>query len=334
MSVFKWCNIIVLFSLLVISCNKIEETKENEHQPSSTYFVMENGDSIICTFEKYMSLQPIAQAQGGACYGDYFIQGYKTNEFITIYNLKDKLCLATLSIPAPPPSSMIHANTLNFGRQKYDENDYFPLLYVSSGYVTNNVSYIYVYRLLMDSEKDTDFSISLVQTISLTGFDSWTEGIIDAENSFLWVKYEKTGVYGYARYELPTTSTTEVVINYEDYLQNFILNKKPVDSSNQGHLFVNNRILLVSGIPKKEPIVAFISINTLTEQHELILDLSKVGLHNNNVDNYFEPESLIFYDGQLMICYRKAIYILKIQKVKNGVPMIFIYSNVINNNNR
>jgi hypothetical protein len=322
MGAYKWCNIIVLFSLLVISCNKIEETEETERQSDSNYIVMENGDSLFCTIHKYMSLQPVAQGQGGACYGDYFIQGYNKNEFITIYDLKEKKYLETLSIPEPSPSSKIHANTLNFGGQKYDEKDYFPLLYVSSGYKINNSFYIYVYRLKKDSKEEKGFSISLVQTISLSGFDgTWTEGVIDEENNFLWVvRYTGTGtgIVGYAKFNLPSIFDSEVEISYKDHIQEFILANEP-KSNKQGHLLKNNRMLLVAGIPKEGQMLSFISINTQTEQRELNLDLREVGLHNYDVDNYFEPENLFFYNNQLMIGYRKVIYILDIQIVKNGV---------------
>ena len=309
-----WNYLIVLLAMLFVSCDKIEAEGP---QYGSSYVIQENGDSLFCTFQEYMSLQPVAKVQGGACYGDYFIQGYETNEFITIYNLKTKSYVTTLYIPAPPPNSNTHSNTLNFGVQKYDENDDFPLLYISSGYQTNNISYIYVYRIFKNSKEDSDFSVSLVQTISLCGFNSWTEGIIDAENNYLWVKYEPKGFYGYAKYALPSIESSQVLINYEDYLQDFKLERQPNGSSNQGHLLIDNRILLVSGGPTQE--MAFISIDTLMKQYELILDLRKVGLHNNDIDWYFEPESLIFYNNQLMICYRYVIYLLNIQRVKNGV---------------
>ena len=309
---------IILFLLLVImvSCDKEDDS---HYQQDSSYIVLENGDSLYCTFHEYMSLQPVAQGQGGACYGDYFIQGYNKNEFITIYNLKEKRNITTISIPAPPPNSKTHTNTINFGGQRYDEKDYFPLLYISSGYSINGISYIYVYRIVGGGEKDDDFSISLVQTISLKNFGSWTEGIIDAENGYLWIKHSIDGMSGYAKYDLPDIMKNKVTVQKEEYLQNFNLDPTPVNSGNQGHLFADGRILLVSGIPSEGQSLAFILINSLKEKYELILDLSEVGLHNYNVDNYFEPENLFFYNNQLMIGYRNVIYILNIQKVKNGV---------------
>lgn len=316
-----WTYLIVLLAFLFISCDKEDDS---HYQHDSSYIVLANGDSLSCSFQEYMSLQPVAQGQGGACYGDYFIQGYNKNEFITIYDLKEKKYLETLSIPEPSPSSKIHANTLNFGGQKYDEKDYFPLLYVSSGYKINNSFYIYVYRLKKDSKEEKGFSISLVQTISLSGFDgTWTEGVIDEENNFLWVvRYTGTGIVGYAKFNLPSIFDSEVEISYKDHIQEFILANEP-KSNKQGHLLKNNRMLLVAGIPKKGQMLSFISINTQTEQRELNLDLREVGLHNYDVDNYFEPENLFFYNNQLMIGYRNVIYILNIQKVKNGLKTDF-----------
>jgi hypothetical protein len=309
---------IILFLLFVlfVSCDKEDDS---HYQDDSSYIVLASGDSLYCSFQKYMSLQPVAQGQGGACYEDYFIQGYNTNEFITIYNLKEKRNITTLSIPSPPPNSKIHANTINFGGQRYDEKDYFPLLYISSGYSINGISYVYVYRIEGGGQRDDDLSVSLVQTISLKNFGSWTEGIIDAENGYLWIKYSTGGQLGFAKYDKPDIVKSEVTVQYEDYLQNFNLEPIPVNSSNQGHLFADGRILLVSGIPSEGQSLAFILINSLKEKYELILDLSEVGLHNYNVDNYFEPENLFFYNNQLMIGYRNVIYILNIQKVKNGV---------------
>ena len=57
--------LIALFPFLIISCDKIEAEAP---QYGSSYVIQENGDSLFCTFQEYMSLQPVAVAQGGACY--------------------------------------------------------------------------------------------------------------------------------------------------------------------------------------------------------------------------------------------------------------------------
>ena len=85
-----------------------------------------------------------------------------------------------------------HVNTMNFGRQRFHKNDFFPLLYVSSGYSKQKVSFVYVYRIIRTLIDDKErFSACLVQTISLRGFNSWTEGIIDGNNDAIWIKSAK-----------------------------------------------------------------------------------------------------------------------------------------------
>lgn len=276
-------------------------------------------DTVVCSYEKYMDLKPVVySAQGSACYGDYLVQGYNYNSCVTIYNIKEKSCLGTIDIPAPAPSSKTHSNTLNFGGQRYDSNDYFPLLYVSSGYQTKGVSHIYVYRLLKEERKGTDiFSISLVQTIFLH-FNTWTEGIVDMASNNLWIKYAPNNSNGYACYKMPNVFDGDVDIYYEDYIKDFRLDRTPVGSRNQGHLFVDGKILFVTGVPSSGEEIAFISIDTEKKERDLIIDLAEVGLvnPNNPKDNTFEPEGVIIYNDQLMICYRKAIYAFNIERKK------------------
>jgi len=101
--------------------------------------------SFICTYEKYMDLEPDGNrsAQATACYGDYLVQGYNYNGYITVYDLKGKKKLSKIIIPAPTPSSRTHVNTMNFGNQRFHEDDYFPLLYISSGYPTDGLYYLF-----------------------------------------------------------------------------------------------------------------------------------------------------------------------------------------------
>lgn len=279
-----------------------------------------DSDTIICTSEKFMSLKPVGKhgAQGSACYEEYFIQGYNYNDCLTIYNLKEKKCLGTIDIPAPIPSSKTHSNTLNFGCQRYDNNDFFPLLYVSSGYPSSGASHIYVYRLMKEEQDGNElFSVSLVQTISIL-FGNWTEGILDTSSDHLWIKTEPTDYYNYVCFKTPSVHDGDVDIYYEDNMKSFLLDRSPIGSRNQGHLYKDGKILLVTGIPSAGDDIALISIDTEKGEREYIIDLAEVGLinPNNPKDNTFEPEGVIIYNGQLMICYRKAIYTFNIERKK------------------
>lgn len=267
--------------------------------------------------EKYMDLSYPSgySAQGSACYGNYFFQGYAGNKIITVYDLKNKTCIGSYDTKGPY-NSRIHANTLNFGNQRYDPDDDFPVLYVSSGYTINGYSQIYAYRI---QKQVSDFSFSLVQTITLKGCGSWTEGILDNENDYLWIKYEKNGSagpFGYAKFNVPDISSGDVTIDFNSYIDDFSLSAEPYPSSNQGHIFHDNKILLVSGVPATNEKLAYISIITESHERECIIDLAENGLVNKNApkDNAYEPEGCIFYDDNFMICYRKFIYTFQIDE--------------------
>lgn len=288
--------------------SKIEEnnTAEDDENTTSLYKV-----------EKYMNLSCPSgfSAQGSANSGNYLFQGYAGNKIFTVYDLRNKTCIGSYDTKGPY-NARIHANTLNFGSQRYVPDDEFPVLYVSSGYTINGNSQIYAYRIQRQGD---DFYFNLVQTVTLKGFGSWTEGILDNENNYLWIKYEKNGSggpYGYAKFNVPDISIGDVIIEYDNYLDDFLLPAEPYPSSNQGHVFHDNRIILVSGVPAKNEKLAYISINTESHERETIIDLAENGLVNKNAkkDNAYEPEGCIFFDDVFMICYRNFIYTFQIDE--------------------
>ena len=285
---------ILSLTLMLSSCNK-------EFEDETVYT-----SNVKYSANSYMSLQPEpGNVQGATCYEDIFVQGYDSNKYITLYNLKDKKIIGTINIPASQTHSTIHSNTLNFGTQKYDSNDYFPILYISSGYQIKGSTKLFAYRIQCEDITDINsYSINLVQTISLNDFGTWTEGILDNENNYLWIKYEKNGTngaYGYAKYEVPDIHNKEVTINFTDNLDDFSLNLQPSGSSNQCHLFYHDRIVLISGVPSKNQSLAFIVVNTITHEEELLVNLRKAGLKG-------EPEGLIRYNGTFMIGYTNTLY--------------------------
>ena len=120
----------------------------------------------------------------------------------------------------------------------------------------------------------------------------------------LWIKYEPngpSGEYRYASFPMPNLENGDVTITKEDALTDFSLGIQPFTSSNQGHLYHEDKILLVSGTSYKTQKIAFIIINILTHTRELVIDLAEIGLTS-------EPENVFFYKDQLMIGYRGAVY--------------------------
>lgn len=270
---------------------------------------------VICSYKKYMDISPTyGTGQGGACYDNFFFQGYSNNATIGVFDLEKKESLGKIDIPAPVASSKIHVNTMNFGSQRYEKDDFFPLLYVSSGYPKDingkSLSFIYVYRITKSTniKGEEEFGITLIQTISLKGFGYWTEGILDNDHNILWLKYEPGGEYKYASFHVPKYNVGDVEISLEEHIVDFSIGKQPFSSSNQGHLYYNDRIMLVSGTNPYTQKLAFIVINTITQSRELVIDLAEIGLRS-------EPENIFFFRNQLMIGYRNDIYEFNIKYV-------------------
>lgn len=291
------------------STNNDSLNNPSNNNSSNTVVVVK--DTIKLSYERYMGLTPsYGIGQGAACYGKYLFQGYSNNAALGVYDLEKKYSICKLDIPGPEPSGSTHANTVNFGKERLSPDDYFPLLYISSGYTKKinglPCSFIYVYRISKyDNSDDTEgFHIEFVQTITLKGFGSWTEGIVDNDYSTLWIKYEPNGTngeYRYASFPMPKLEDGDVTILKEEAIIDFSLGIQPFISSNQGHICHENKILLVSGTSYTTQKIAFIIINTLSRTRELVIDLAEIGLTS-------EPENVFYYNNQLMIGYRGAVY--------------------------
>ena len=298
----NYISIILTLTLLSLITGACNSQSDDESEDAGFYT-----KGVRFSAKEYMTLTPSSELgpQGASCYGDYFVQAYSNNKYLTVYNLKTKTKIGDIIVSAPAASSKIHCNTINFGSQRFAADDEFPVLYVNSGYTYNGSQKLFVYRITAnDGSSEYAYTARLIQTISLVGFGSWTEGIIDNENNYLWVKYENggaNGLYGYAKFELPDIHTGDISIHYSEQLDDFKLAFVPTNSSNQCHLFYHDRIILVSGGRDNTQPVAFIAVNTLSQEEELILNLKKAGLKG-------EPEGLIRYGNQFMISYSNKLY--------------------------
>ena len=315
--------LLVLFSFvflpLFISCSYGEETEDERiievertitdtttkktDTNDSTKKVIVIKDTVKLSYERYMRLQcTVASAQGAACYGKYLIQCFAGNTAIEVFDLDEKEYVAKIN--SPYPGKRTHANTVFFSNQKVSPDDYFPLLYICSGYSTNvnkkPCSFIHAYRIIKYTNADGSegWDAQYVYTITLSGFSSWTEGVIDNDKNLLWIK--DNGCF-YSSFKMPNYEAGNVTIYRDDAITSFSVDPQPFTSSPQGHLFHDNKILLVSGTSPSVEKLAFIVINIKTQTRELVIDLLEIGLRN-------EPENLFIYKDQLMIGYRGSIY--------------------------
>lgn len=235
--------------------------------------------------------------QGGACFGDYLFMFKENNGTCWIYNLRTSTLLQTISIPSEERGfvSNCHCNTVNFGTEYYDANDPFPLVYVSTGYAADGYSGALVYRIVATTENDaTTYSLSLVQTLKIPG-TSWSEFIV-GEDGDCYIKYD----IHYYRMAMPSLSDGDVTFDFENALSVCRLTPQPSwynGSRNQGHLYHNGKIYLLSGVPTSEASL-FIAIDIATGRREVEIDLyNTLGLTS-------EPEALFIWNGHFCIAFR------------------------------
>ena len=297
--------VLLFFFIPLLSCSSQDEYVEN-------YVIIndiEKKDTVFFSYDHFMNLSPSASSpQGAACYGDYFIQGFAGNSVIDIYDLKKKEKIAKINNPYRGNNT--HANSICFGNKKYDSEDFFPLLYICSGYTSKieNVpcSLIYIYRIIKkDTENgDEDFSMEYINKIILKDMGTWTEGVIDNDNDVLWIKYEPNGTsgeYRYASFPVPNFEEEDVTLTLYHALTDFSIGVQPFYSSNQGHLYYKDRILLVSGTSPTLQKLAFISINTKSLSREFVVDIAKLGFRE-------EPESICCYGDDIMVGSATSLY--------------------------
>ncbi len=236
--------------------------------------------------------------QGGACYGDYLFMFTANNSTCWIYNLATGTLLQTYTIPSEERGfvSNCHCNTVNFGTEKYDSNDPFPLIYVSTGYPSGGYTGALVYRIVATTESDvTTYSLTLVQTLKIP--NAWSEFIVGSDGD-CFIKAD-SGV-GYYRMAMPTLSQGDYTFNFDNALNFYKFTDQPSwynGSRNQGHLYHNGKIYLLSGVPTSEASL-FISLNLATGTRDVEIDLyNTLGLHS-------EPEALFIWNGHFCIAFR------------------------------
>lgn len=104
---------------------------------------------------------------GAACYGNRVFQFVDGNANVYVYNAENGNLVDTVMMPNP--SVQYHNNCVSFGWEKYDPNDYFPIIYASQEHSSQNT--ILAYRI---TENNNVFSLELIQTITMpTNSSTW-----------------------------------------------------------------------------------------------------------------------------------------------------------------
>lgn len=247
----------------------------------------------IMTFQNNLYPHP----QGGDCWGDFFFQFTNNNESVRVYNLAEQKLIQEFKLKNEDRGfvSNCHCNSVCFGPYFYDDNDEFPLLYVSTGYSCDGYSGALVYRI---TKSDELFAISLVQTLRFPALEvSWTE-FIPIEGA-CFVCYSDL-VY---KMNMPSVHDGNVIIDgSKGAIELFRFPSRPKEmrgSSNQGRMYHNGKILFPSGIPPGEQSVLVV-LDMKTRTYEHVFSLPELGLH-------YEAESIFIWRDHLCVAFLDQI---------------------------
>lgn len=139
------------------------------------------------SLEEYFSLQNISGVgQGAAVYGDYLFQATSSST-IWVYNMLTQQYVTTIKV-----GRCSHNDTLSFGLDKIEENDVFPILYLSGGdFKTSGKAEIYTYRIQHSLDNGNEsFSAQLIQVITIpdvTKTGDFPDVVVDNNDGSMWL---------------------------------------------------------------------------------------------------------------------------------------------------
>lgn len=244
-------------------------------------------DDIGIKISKYMNqASGGGSVQGADCYGDYLFQFQDHNEAVFIYNLAHKSFVKKVDLE---PNSSNHCNQVSFSTIFYDENDNFPLLYVS-GARSAGYNQIQVYRIMGEDE---NIEIEQIQEIVLPkrneeNYCYWTCSILDNENCFLYA-YASNVSTRLIKFSIPDYNEETVVLTDSDIHEYIPL--EHIDHQ-QGGIIRNNFFYMIYGVPAWGDTVWLRIFNLETKTEVVRYNLSELDFKG-------EPEGIFFYNDEL-----------------------------------
>ena len=278
-------------------------TQSNGSYHIDSLFNINNHSIIVTDIINYMYQTPtVASAQGAAAYGDYLFQFKDRNAGLYIYNLKKKTFVKMITLTS---NNNNHCNQASFSDIFYQDNDQFPLLYVSGG-KSGTYNHVQVYRIIGTEES---IAIQQVQEIILPkttdqNWVSWTCCILDNENHYLYA-YASNNSTRLIKFDIPDCHQETISLNDYD-----IIDYIPIDhiAHQQGGIIRKGFFYMIFGVPAWGDQVWLRIFNLNGKKEYIRYNLSEKGFPR-------EPESLFFYNNELYaitnnigiykICFKK-----------------------------
>ena len=308
--------------------NKPEDSDSDEGDSdtddSDSGYIINDGSNDTHA-PKYFKMEPYFRLvangggqQGAALYGDYLFHATVNGE-THIYNMKEKKHITTLKL-----GTMGHADTMSFGRQKVDESDDFPVLYVS-GSQSNTIGKggdIYVYRIQRTSDEtgEEKWQGSLIQHIvtpDVAIVGSFPDVVIDTDKKIMWImgwlspngydtKEGANCTNCFSKYNIPDirdgkldkNGVYQLSLSDEERLSYFLV--YDIHAITQGICYYNGKIICPYGMPSRP----FKGIDVVDIEKEKITQ--NVNLKGASI---YEAEAAVMYEKNLYILgQREYIY--------------------------
>ena len=293
--------------------NDGDEGGNNDSIPST-----DNG--ILTSSKTYLYIDEISTDgmahQSAACYGDYAFLISNKMINVRVFNMRTNTRVFDLRNQTPLGTGTIyHCNQACFGTQKYSEEDYFPLLYISQFQNKNNRCFIQVFRVLPTSsgtgQEFTAFTFDKIQTIYFPAFTDenclyYANAVIDTDNHFIYTySYDKNSAAEtfhkcrITKFNIPNPlDSNSITLNDIDILDSYFI---PTEGPYMQGAAYHDGLLYIG---KGSPSVGFVNLDVVDLANRRLwfsVDLLNNGFH-------YEPEGAFFYKDDLYIGASSRIF--------------------------
>lgn len=250
--------------------------------------------------------------QSAAVYGDYVFFVADCRIGIRLFDMVRKTQIYTLSLKGGN-KSIYHCNQSTFGTEKYDPDDFFPLLYISQRPRSEQRCFTEVFRIIplfnADSTAMLAFRTELVQEIYFPPMSKENSlgnanCVIDPSGRWMYTYSRNNNAdddnYGQCkitRFSVPDIYQREVFLDDSDIKSSFMIDTKAINM--QGGCIVNDRLYIGQGYPGAKDV--FFNVVDLREERLV----KRYDLMANGID--WEPEGCFYYDGSIMISHTDAV---------------------------
>lgn len=254
--------------------------------------------------------------QSAASYGDYAFLISNKMINVRVFNMRNNTRVFDLRNQPPLGTGTIyHCNQACFGTQKYSEEDYFPLLYISQFQNKNNRCFIQVFRVLPTSagtgQEYTAFAFERIQTIYLPTFTDdnclyYANAVIDTDSHYIYTySYDKNSEHEtyhlckISKFDIPDPLTSSSVsFSDSDILDSYFISTE--GPYMQGGAYHDGLLYIGKGSPS----IGYVKLHVVDLANRRLW--FSVDLLNNGFR--WEPEGAYFYKDDLYIGASSRIF--------------------------